>query len=181
MRECCSSDKKQHSSGDNRLVILLVVAGALIVGGVVLGLALGSGGSAKSDARGKIAMAETKFDAGDVSMASGKYTHTYKFRNSGAGSLNLSKLETSCMCTTAKIRYRGKDGPEFGMPGMGNAAPFWGGMEIAPGDEAELIVIFDPNAHGPDAVGLIKRGIIITTDDPENREIEVFFSANVTR
>ena len=176
-----SDGQRPRSGGDSRLLIFFGIAGALTILGVILGLALGSGGSgAKSGEPSKIVFGETGFSAGDISMANGFYTKVYKFKNDGQGVLEISKLETTCMCTEAKIRYQGKESPNFGMPGHDSRA-LWGGAKIAPGDEAELVVTFDPNAHGPEATGQIKRGIILYTNDQNNREAEVFFSANVTK
>lgn len=189
--DCCSNkENKEKSSARNPLVTFAIIAFIVIAGGVILGLVLGRNSSAGSvseisGSAPKIIFEHNSFDAGDISMAKGIFNHVYKIQNRGKSVLKLSKIETTCMCTEARIRYKGDESPKFGMPGMdshagqGPVASFWSGAEIAPGDEAELVVDFDPNAHGPDAIGLIKRGIILTTNDPENNKAEVFFSGNV--
>jgi hypothetical protein len=54
-------------------------------------------------------------------------------------------------------------------------------ITLAPGETAELIAVFDPMAHGPDAVGPIKRDVILTTDSTETPEIRFSFLGNVVR
>lgn len=180
--DCCSNkENNKKSSAYNPLGTFAIIALIAIAGGIILGLALGRSNSAGSASAPKIIFEHNNFDAGDISMAQGMVTHIYKFKNDGKSPLKLSKIETTCMCTQASIRYKGSESPKFGMPGHGSVSSLWDGADIAPGDEAELVVVFDPNAHGPDATGSIKRGIILTANDPENKQAEVFFSGNVTR
>src|SRR3989344_5925623 len=61
---------------------------------------------------------ETSFDFGAISMAKGNVTHLFAIKNPGADPATISKIYTSCMCTTASLMINGKTsaGP-FGMPG----------------------------------------------------------------
>lgn len=54
-------------------------------------------------------------------------------------------------------------------------------IALDPGETVDLIAIFDPMAHGPNAIGPIKRDIILTTDSKETPEIRFSFLANVVR
>ena len=63
------------------------------------------------------------------------------------------------MCTEATlVTSTGKRGP-FGMPGH---APIPAISErLAPGEMAEVDVVFDPAAHGPAGIGRIERNVTV--------------------
>ena len=128
----------------------------------------------------KIMVEPMEFNAGDVSMAKGNYTTAFKIRNEGAGDLKISKIITSCMCTTARLKVDGRTSPAFGMPGHSSGAPFWQ-ETVKAGGEGELELIFDPLAHGPEAIGPIERFIRITSNDSQNKDLDIKFSANVVK
>ncbi|PJE58251.1 MAG: hypothetical protein COU81_01705 [Candidatus Portnoybacteria bacterium CG10_big_fil_rev_8_21_14_0_10_36_7] len=126
----------------------------------------------------KISFEPTEFDAGDISMADGKYIKNYKLTNDGQLDLVISAITTSCMCTDAVLKVDGRTSPEFGMHGYNG--PTWS-ETISPGQSGELKVIFDPLAHGPDATGPIERFITIISNDPDNPTSRVKFSGNVIK
>ncbi|KKQ35426.1 MAG: hypothetical protein US50_C0015G0018 [Candidatus Nomurabacteria bacterium GW2011_GWB1_37_5] len=106
--------------------------------------------------------AETFFNFEDVSMANGKVRHEFKVKNNTVNPINIAKLYTSCMCTSASITVgENKKGP-FGMPG--HAAVPKANMLIGAGEEAIITAEFDPNAHGPAGVGRIEREIYLEDD-----------------
>lgn len=109
-------------------------------------------------------------------MAAGNVSHVFDIRNSGSEPVTLTKLTTSCMCTTATLITRaGKIGP-FGMPGH---APSGGVNErLAPGETARVEMVFDPAAHGPAGVGEIERSVMIRNS--AGRPLELRFVALVT-
>ena len=119
---------------------------------------------------------ESQYDFGTISMAAGDVSHQFKIRNTGLEPVNIRKIYTSCMCTTAKLLMNGKSFGPYGMPGHGMIPSL--NQEIPAGGEAEMEVIFDPAAHGPAGVGKIERAVIIENDaaDP----LELLISANVT-
>lgn len=119
---------------------------------------------------------ETFFNFGEVSMADGKVQHEFKVKNTSANPINIAKVYTSCMCTTASIMVgENKKGP-FGMPG--HAAVPKANMMIGAGEEAIIIAEFDPNAHGPAGVGRIERQIYL--EDNTGVQTVLNFEAVVT-
>ena len=89
------------------------------------------------------------YNFGPVSMASGNVIHRYTVSNLGSAPVTITKLFTSCMCTTATlVTSAGKRRP-FGMPGH---APIPTIRERpAPGEMATVEIVFDPTAHAPPA------------------------------
>lgn len=106
---------------------------------------------------------ETSFNFGEMSMANGKVSHAFKMKNTGAESVNLAKLYTSCMCTVAEfITANGSKGP-FGMPGHGFVPSL--NQVVEPGQDFEIKVTFDPAAHGPAGVGPVNRVVYLEQKD----------------
>ncbi|OGF61731.1 hypothetical protein A2926_02700 [Candidatus Giovannonibacteria bacterium RIFCSPLOWO2_01_FULL_44_40] len=132
---------------------------------------------------GIITAPESSFDFGSISMAAGNVSRKFKIKNSGTGNATINKIYTSCMCTVATLEVggdllagkAGKWGP-FGMPGHGFIPNLK--IKLAPGEEANMEVVFDPAAHGPAGVGKIERAVIIESDAGE--PLELRFTALVT-
>lgn len=168
---------------DKRLKILLSTAVILIAGGALAIMAVVSGGG-DSDTTGKskLVLETNNFDFGDVSMASGKVTKKIAIKNEGNADLVVSKLVTSCMCTTVSLEVDGKKSAAYGMAGHGGPTGFLN-ETIAPGQSGWLELVFDPNAHGPDAVGPIKRVVTITSNNGgEKGSVDtISFEGNVTK
>ncbi|MBU2545137.1 DUF1573 domain-containing protein [Patescibacteria group bacterium] len=137
-------------------IISLIVL--LIIGGVALGI----NKSLKNRNLGdpKVEVANLEYDAGTVFMADGLVRHTYEIKNTGVGDLKIKNISTSCMCTTARFRD---------------------GNKIAPGETGYLEVIFDQNFHGPAGIGSVTRGVYLTTNDPDNKTIELILIAEVKK
>ena len=81
---------------------------------------------------------------------------TFIISNSGTENLEIGQITTSCSCTSAKISD----------------------VDIDPGDEAILTVVFDPNFHD-EPVGVFKRTIFIPTNDPTTSETEVAIEVDI--
>jgi uncharacterized protein DUF1573 len=115
------------------------------------------------------------YNFGTVSMAGGNVTHRYTVSNLSGAPVTITKLFTSCMCTTATlVTSSGKRGP-FGMPGH---APIPTIRErLAPGEMAQVDVVFNPAAHGPAGVGKIDRTVTIEND--AGTPLELAFTAMV--
>ncbi|MFA5894121.1 MAG: DUF1573 domain-containing protein [Candidatus Margulisiibacteriota bacterium] len=156
------------NNADKRLYYLLAVGVVVVVVGIIAGLAGegdNNGGGSIDGKTAQLNFDEKRFDFGRVSMADGKISHRFKFKNEGEGDLTIDDLFTSCMCTNAALIINGKKGPSYGMPMAGQAGiPFWN-EQLKPGEEAELEVTFDPNAHGPDGTGPITRAITLVSND----------------
>ncbi len=115
-------------------------------------------------------------DFGTIAMKDGKVKTTFKVKNENAEPLQMNKLYTSCMCTEAVlIMVGGKRLGPYGMPGHGAFPTFK--ESLAPGEEAEIEVEFDPNAHGPSGVGPIERVVIL--EDTAHQLMSVQIKANV--
>lgn len=82
--------------------------------------------------------------------------HTYVLENTGEAPLTVSRIYTTCGCTTAELTAR----------------------VIPPGKSALLRLIFDAGFH--DTRGQqVKRGIIIENNDPTRSQAEVWAEASV--
>lgn len=123
---------------------------------------------------------ESDFDFGTVSIKAGNASHNYKIKNTSDKPLTITKIYTSCMCTTATLvrggpaTSSGRIGP-FGMPGHGIIPKI--SESFAPGEEAQVEVVFDPAAHGPSGVGRIYR--IVYLETKEGSPLELRFTAEV--
>lgn len=126
-------------------------------------------------AAGALVSPDPFFDFGKISMAAGNVSHRFTIENTGGTAITLTKLYTSCMCTTATlITLAGKKGP-FGMPGHAAIPSI---TEImAPEGRAQVEIVFDPKAHGPAGVGRIER--VITVETKAGKPLELGFVAMV--
>ena len=61
---------------------------------------------------------------------------------------------------------------------MFNNHPHWS-ETLQPGEEATLLVSFDPNYHGPDGIGLQRKAIRITAGDIHRPLAEMHITATV--
>lgn len=120
-----------------------------------------------------------EYDMGTISMANGKVKHSYQLKNEGPDALQISKVFTSCMCTTAQVKTT--DGKVYGPFGMsGHGANTETDVEILAGQDFELTVEFDPLAHGPDAVGPVQRVVYVKTNTSKE-PLGLSFTADVAR
>lgn len=130
---------------------------------------------------GELTISESSWDLGDVRMADGMNTKSISLTNETSSPITLTKMETSCMCTTAQIVHA--DGSKSGLKGM----PGHGGGSanlsetIQAGETATLLINFDPNAHGPEAIGPITRNVMMMTNSQAQPEIQLTFSGNVIK
>ncbi len=157
-----------------------IVLGVLILGGLIW--------AARPDAEKKIppplasvsatltALEANNYDFGTISMAAGKVKHEFKIKNTGTAAVNIEKMYTSCMCTTAVLRHGDKQFGPYGMPGHGMIPRI--DQMIDPQKEATIEVIFDPAAHGPAGIGRIKR--VVTIENNAGQPLELEFAATVT-
>jgi len=157
MSNCCSNTQNQNA--DNRLKTIGIIAAVLIVGGIAFGVM--SGGESSASGTPKISVSEKRFDFGKISMSEGFANHEFEIKNDGDADLVLSNIKTSCICTTAILKVDGKESPKFGM----HKNPVGWSEKIKPGQTATLAVVYDPNAHGPNATGPITRKITMITND----------------
>jgi len=121
----------------------------------------------------KISAPEVKKDLGTVSLKKGTVTTEFTIKNQGKSDLIVDKLSSSCGCTSASLVYQGKEGPRFYMAGHGHDAPDtnWK-VSVAPGDEAQVKVYYDPTVH-PDLTGAVTREVSIHSNDPVDFETKL--------
>lgn len=129
------------------------------------------------DTRPEISVEPLQIDMGIVSMAKGLVSDKFQVKNSGKSDLTINNMMTSCMCTTAVLDTSDGLSPTFGANQDENPENW--SITLGPNEEAELIVTFDPNAHGPDAVGQIRRVITLSSNDPLQTDIKVEIIAEV--
>ena len=116
------------------------------------------------------------YDFGTISMAAGKVKHQFKIKNTSSEAVNIEKMYTSCMCTTAVLMVGSKQFGPYGMPGHGAIPKI--NQSINPNEEVIVEIVFDPAAHGPAGVGRIQR--TITIENNTGQTVELQFSVMVT-
>lgn len=148
-----------------------LVALLIIVGGVMAWQTKVLEPTPVKSSNAVLSVSPEKFDFGEVSMARGNVSTKFELKNDSDEPLNISEIKTSCMCTTAEV-----DGQAFGMHGN-NAT----NIVLPAKSSKEMTVTFDPNAHGPDAVGPITRVISIRTNSSINPPKEIHVIGNVVK
>lgn len=109
-------------------------------------------------------------------MAAGRVSKRFTISNGGTNPVTLTKLYTSCMCTTAALKVGSRSVGPFGMPGHGAIPRI---AEVVPaGSQATVDVTFDPAAHGPAGVGRIARTVTLENDG--GSPLQLSFTALVT-
>ena len=175
--------RRQQQKEDNLLLtrrkkikktVFILLPIVLLAGGVIFSL-LNYSPSKPEETQGtpKIEIVEKEYDAGTISMADKVVKHTFEIKNTGYGDLRIDSIWTSCHCTTAKLKVGDKTSLEFGMDRHSTS------QKIAPGQTGFLEVTFDPAFHGPQGTGSVVRAVYLSTDDPQNKKVEVRLVANV--
>lgn len=157
----------------------------LTIGGLVLAVAGGLYLLSRPQARPAspeqkvLGSAHGEYDFGQISMAKGLVSHVYEIKNDTSSPLTLTKLYTSCMCTTASLRFGDKVLGPFGMPGHGALPQASFREELAPQESASVEVVFDPAAHGPAGLGKIAREVILETGEKSGEMMKFQFTVEV--
>ncbi len=94
----------------------------------------------------------TVYDFGEVKQQKGTVSHTFVFKNNGGEPFSVTKIRTSCGCTTATST----------------------GKRIAPADTAHVTVCFNPI----NVEGFFHQRIVIYTDSPA-RQNSLFIKGTV--
>lgn len=128
-----------------------------------------------------IKISEDTREIGDLVQADYKegerYELEYEVKNVGDEDLIINNIDSSCMCTKAKLISEGQESPELGMNhGDTSNIQSWE-IVIKPGESAILKVYYDPNAHG-EFSGEITRTVTLKSNDPINSKISVKFELN---
>lgn len=161
-----------------KAIILTIVIALLIIAGLVWIFSVSQKNETSNAAQtnGILTTQEQVFDFGTISMAAGKVSHIFKIKNTGTESLTITKIYTSCMCTEATfLKSNVKKGP-FGMLGHGFIPKI--SETLNPNEEAEILVRFDPAAHGPAGLGRTERVVYLENSGKSGR-LELLIKANV--
>lgn len=150
---------------DLRLKILLGAIVVLVFGGITAAVVAGVKSESAGDGKPQLKLETSGFDFGEVAMSDGLAKRVVEIKNTGDADLKITQMQTSCMCTTVTLEVGGEKSPPFGMPGHGGGASAFWSATIKPGESGSLEIVFDPNAHGPDAVGPVSRDITIVSNN----------------
>lgn len=118
---------------------------------------------------------EANYNFGQISMAAGKVSHRYWFRNESAAPVLIQRVYTSCMCTTATLVKSARVIGSYGMPGHGPVPEV--NEKLAPGEAAYIDAVFDPAAHGPAGLGRTER--VVTIEHGAGDPLQFNFVADV--
>lgn len=158
-----------------------IILAAIVI--VVLGLAIMKSAASKSPGAGNTQSSVTYMttdkafhDFGEISMKAGKVRYQAKVKNTKDTPVIITKLHTSCMCTKSTMTVGGQTLGPFGMEGHGDTVPRID-FSLAPGQEAQVEVEFDPAAHGPSGIGLIERSVFVDMSGGARTELK--FKATV--
>ncbi len=98
----------------------------------------------------------TSFDLGEV--VNGEIVRRQvTIYNRGSAPLKIEGISTSCSCTTAKMDEQ----------------------VIPPGGSSQLEIAFDAGAHGPALSGSVLRQVFVASNDADNPEIVIEFTADI--
>ena len=161
---------------EKKIIIILIFATILIVFGGILVLNKPSVTNIKASSNVKITTQNNSYDWGEIKYTGPKATKSFKIKNSGTDILKLYNIKTSCACTSAQITTEQDLSPLFSM----HSSSSWTG-EVLPGKEAELMVVFDQQFHGPSGVGTIERIITIQTNDVSQPKLEFNLKGKVVK
>lgn len=119
----------------------------------------------------QLQISERVYDFGTISMAKGNINKIFKITNPSDKDIELKKITTSCMCTSAYVVKNGSEKGPFGMEGMGYVPP--ANEIIKAKDSLDIKVVYDPNAHGPSGVGLIDRFVYFMDANGGKTQLEI--------
>lgn len=117
------------------------------------------------------------YQLGEVFINGGIVTKEYEVKNETGEEIELLKIATSCMCTTANAKAGAEETRFFGMEMVGDKNPLLS-LKVKNGESAKVSVRFDPAAHGPEGVGPFDRIVWLYFS---NGVKELTFSGNVIK
>lgn len=165
-------------------IVGITVVVALVGGGLLFSQRSHSGSSSvpASNAQSAGGAPSLQIEATDLDLGTLKVTEErvkeVTLTNTGTAPLQISKVNTSCMCTFAQLIIDGKESPEFNMTmHMSPKEIDWIGT-IPPGQNAVLRAIYRPKLMPQ--LGRIDREIDFNTNDPARPQVKVYFHALVT-
>ncbi len=169
-------------SNDNNKQTIWIVVGILILTSIVAAGLMMSSTPAEPQINdnqsnpSRLSAAESSYNFGTISMKDGNVSKTFTIENKTSEPVTITKIYTSCMCTTAELETNKENFGPFGMPGHGFLPRV--DQTIKAKEKARIKVTYDPNAHGPAGIGKINRQIFIETSN--GRKLTLQFNVNVT-
>jgi len=163
----------------NKNILISIFSVIIIIGGVIWLAGYNKNKNQENNsvlAASALTAMESGFDFGEISMAKGKVSHTFKIKNDTSEAVVAKQLYTSCMCTEASLIKADKKVGPFGMPGHDFVPKI--NETLAAGEEADIEVVFDPAAHGPSGVGPIER--VVYLEQEGKNPLEINIKASVT-
>jgi hypothetical protein len=152
-------------------IAALVIVGLAVIGWVKKPVSSHNQVANTQESSGVLTASEQNHDFGAISMKNGNVSHDFAVTNNRQQPVTITKVYTSCMCTTAMVTSSDQtDGP-FGMPGHGALPKI--SQELSPGEQATVAVTFDPNAHGPAGVGRISRVVYLETNTGDTLQLGI--------
>lgn len=103
------------------------------------------------------------FDFGEIKVSDTKEKE-FILKNTGNKPLQILNINSSCGCTAGKVIYNGSETKEFGMHAQSGYL-----MDIAPGTEAKIRVIYRP--FQMPVYGTVEREVYVTTNDPQKEKL----------
>lgn len=153
---------------------LWILGGIALV--IVAALVYISGGKQTAAGTPTFQVDAEQVELGEIAVQ-GDYPADFTVTNTGDGPLEISRVQTSCMCTFAEVMIGDEQSPAFNMD-MHNslAAKSWKGV-VEPGQSATVRVIYKP--HLMPVQGSVARNVKFATNDPDNPEVELGIHATV--
>lgn len=158
--------------------ILIIGATVLLLVGGVFFLGKQPAGSVElsKNSAAEFSTDHDRYEWGNIDYGGEKASHRFTVTNNGTADLTIANLKTSCMCTTAQFLSSSGNSPILAM----HQKSTWQGT-LAPGDTADIDVVFDPAYHGPQGVGLIERVVSFDTNDPKKPYVEFTLTGKVVK
>lgn len=153
---------------------LWIIGGVALV--VIASLFYFSAGKQTATGKPVFQVNTEEIEFGEIAVQ-GDYPADFTVTNTGDASLEISSIQTSCMCTFAEVMIGDTKSPEFNMV-MHNslAAKKWKGI-VEPGQSAIMRVIYKP--YLMPVQGSVARYVKFNTNDPDNPVVELGVHATV--
>lgn len=147
----------------------------------ILGACANKNTDQSSSSNSRIDILQNNRDLGEIPMDEGKVKISFEFTNTWNEAITLWKAETSCMCTDAVVLDSTGKNQSALIQMAGHAGDTNLQRVLLPGEKAILLAIFDPNAHGPNAIWPISRDVYIQTNSSQTPTLDFKFYGNVVK
>lgn len=115
------------------------------------------------------------YNLGKISKKKKKIELRIPIQNKGEEALKITKLKTSCECTTVRLKTKDYESPPFSMGMEGGTT--WQAT-LNPGEKGELIIVTDLN-HSHVKTGHLLRVVEVESNDPIHPLIRIQFEADI--